>query len=92
MREVGDTLRRGARNGDGRLTIEPVVEPPLLRPAGFYPIISSDVLARIIAKKVPRECLAGWVIEGPGGAAKVLGLHPNTLRSRMKRRGISRPT
>jgi formate hydrogenlyase transcriptional activator len=31
-----------------------------------------------------------WVIEGPRGAAKLLGLHPNTLRSRMKRLGIGR--
>jgi formate hydrogenlyase transcriptional activator len=33
----------------------------------------------------------GWVIEGPQGAARVLGLHPNTLRSRMGRLGIRRP-
>ena len=33
----------------------------------------------------------GWVIEGPHGAAKVLGLHANTLRSRMTRLGIERP-
>ncbi len=32
----------------------------------------------------------GWVIEGPGGAAAALGLHPNTLRSRLKRLGIHR--
>ncbi len=32
----------------------------------------------------------GWVIEGPKGAALILGLHPNTLRSRMKKLGISR--
>jgi transcriptional regulator with GAF, ATPase, and Fis domain len=31
-----------------------------------------------------------WVIEGPRGAAKVLNLHPNTLRSRMKKLGIER--
>jgi PAS domain S-box-containing protein len=31
-----------------------------------------------------------WVIEGPRGAARILGLHPNTLRSRMKKRGITR--
>ena len=31
-----------------------------------------------------------WVIEGECRAAKVLGLHPNTLRSRMKRLGIER--
>jgi PAS domain S-box-containing protein len=32
----------------------------------------------------------GWVIEGPRGAAKLLDLHPNTLRSRMKRLSIGR--
>ena len=31
-----------------------------------------------------------WVIEGEGGAAKILGLHPNTLRSRMKKLEIKR--
>jgi len=30
------------------------------------------------------------VIEGPRGAAGVLGMHPNTLRSRMKKLGIGR--
>jgi transcriptional regulator with GAF, ATPase, and Fis domain len=33
----------------------------------------------------------GWVVEGPRGAARILGLHPNTLRSRMKKLGIHRP-
>ncbi|HVT53993.1 MAG TPA: hypothetical protein VHE77_20610 [Dongiaceae bacterium] len=32
VREVGDTVRRGARIGDGRIAIEPLVEPPLLLP------------------------------------------------------------
>jgi transcriptional regulator with GAF, ATPase, and Fis domain len=31
-----------------------------------------------------------WVIEGAKGAAKILDLHPNTLRSRMKKLGIRR--
>jgi formate hydrogenlyase transcriptional activator len=34
---------------------------------------------------------AGWQIEGPGGAARILGLHPNTLRSRLDRLGLKRP-
>ncbi len=43
-----------------------------------------------------REYLAAleqtsWVIEGVGGAAAQLGLHPNTLRHRLKRLGIVRP-
>ncbi len=32
-----------------------------------------------------------WIVEGPRGAATILGIHPNTLRSRMKRLGIARP-
>jgi formate hydrogenlyase transcriptional activator len=32
----------------------------------------------------------GGIIDGPHGAAKVLALHPNTLRSRMKKLGIAR--
>jgi formate hydrogenlyase transcriptional activator len=31
-----------------------------------------------------------WVIEGGNGAAKILDLHPNTLRSRMKKLGLDR--
>jgi transcriptional regulator with GAF, ATPase, and Fis domain len=33
----------------------------------------------------------GWVIEGSKGAAKILNLHPNTLRGRLKKLGIQRP-
>jgi formate hydrogenlyase transcriptional activator len=33
---------------------------------------------------------ANWVITGPRGAAKVLGLNPSTLRYRMKKLGIAR--
>ena len=32
-----------------------------------------------------------WVIEGKQGAATRLGLHPNTLRSRMQKLGIKKP-
>ena len=32
-----------------------------------------------------------WVVDGPKGAAKILELHPNTLRHRMKKLGITRP-
>jgi DNA-binding NtrC family response regulator len=45
-----------------------------------------------IKKHTIEEALArsGWVIEGPAGAAAALGLHPNTLRSRLKKLGIVR--
>jgi predicted ATPase/transcriptional regulator with GAF, ATPase, and Fis domain len=32
-----------------------------------------------------------WLIEGDQGAAKILNLHPNTLRSRLKKLGLQRP-
>lgn len=31
-----------------------------------------------------------WMIDGPRGAALILGLHPNTLRSRMQKLGIKK--
>jgi chemotaxis protein methyltransferase CheR len=33
---------------------------------------------------------ANWQVAGPGGAAEVLGLHPNTLRSRMQKLGLTK--
>ncbi len=33
---------------------------------------------------------SGGVVEGPKGAARILDLHPNTLRSRMQKLGINR--
>jgi formate hydrogenlyase transcriptional activator len=38
---------------------------------------------------VLEEC--GWRINGPNHAAEKLGLHPNTLRFRIKKLGITRP-
>jgi formate hydrogenlyase transcriptional activator len=32
----------------------------------------------------------GWLIEGAKGAARILALHPNTLRSRMEKLGLKR--
>ena len=33
-----------------------------------------------------------WRIEGEQGAARLLGLHPNTLRNRMRKLGLYRPS
>ena len=35
--------------------------------------------------------LTNWRIEGPDGAAKILNLHPSTLRYKLKKLGIKRP-
>jgi formate hydrogenlyase transcriptional activator len=50
---------------------------------------SFDAMAREHVRSVLERC--AWRINGPGGAAEVLAVHPNTLRSRMKRLGLARP-
>ena len=40
-------------------------DPPRLDAPDFYPIVSSDLLARILDKKLSDELIDGWVIEGP---------------------------
>jgi DNA-binding NtrC family response regulator len=50
---------------------------------------SFDAMAREHVRAVLERC--AWRINGPGGAAEVLAVHPNTLRSRMKRLGRARP-
>jgi transcriptional regulator with GAF, ATPase, and Fis domain len=48
-----------------------------------------DHVEREHLRRVLERC--GWRINGQGHAADVLGLHPNTLRSRMAKLGIRRP-
>ena len=48
-----------------------------------------DDVERGHIRRVLHEC--GWKVGGEGHAAERLGLHPNTLRSRMQKLGIRRP-
>ena len=47
-----------------------------------------DSVQRTHIEAVLERC--GWRINGPSNAAERLGLHPNTLRFRMKKLGITR--
>jgi formate hydrogenlyase transcriptional activator len=49
---------------------------------------SLEGVARGHVRQVLERC--GWRIDGPGGAAQLLGLKPSTLRSRMKKLGLAR--
>jgi transcriptional regulator with GAF, ATPase, and Fis domain len=63
------------------------------RPAEAPPSSSAyrtlDEVDRDHIRAVLERC--GWRVNGPGNAAEVIGLHPNTLRFRMKKLGIARP-
>jgi len=73
-------------------TSSPVSAPPASGPAApERPSRASlvDVERRHIeAVLIERN----WMIEGERGAAKALALHPNTLRGRMRKLGLKRPS
>jgi transcriptional regulator with GAF, ATPase, and Fis domain len=75
---TGDTLRLDEASTFGRT------------PAATAPVSDSlDEMQRIHIENVLERC--GWRINGTGNAAERLGLHPNTLRFRMRKLGVMFP-
>ncbi len=62
---------------------------PVTAPAGSAFATLKDVERGHILAALKQT---GGVVEGPKGAAKILNLHPNTLRHRMDKLGIKRST
>ncbi|MCX5819129.1 MAG: sigma 54-interacting transcriptional regulator [Deltaproteobacteria bacterium] len=54
---------------------------------GVHRTLSLDAVGADHIRRVLK--MAGGVVHGPGGAAALLGINPSTLRSRMKKLGIS---
>ena len=92
VRELQNVVERAALLADGSL-----LEVPELTPAGEAPPANAPTAPRrAVDPGDPAEILAaldrcGWKVTGPRGAAEALGVHPNTLRYRMKRLRLSRP-
>jgi formate hydrogenlyase transcriptional activator len=87
--ELGRDLLPSAGRADAGPSVErPKAEPASERPApsGLAGVLEDTERAHIVAA-LER---ADGVIEGPRGAAKLLDIHPNTLRSRMEKLGIKR--
>jgi PAS domain S-box-containing protein len=90
VRELMNVLERAVILAPGTLLeITPDLLPAPSSAAADEPTTSLQAVERDHILAALRQ--SGWVIDGPRGAAKVLGLHPNTLRHRMKRHGITRP-
>jgi formate hydrogenlyase transcriptional activator len=66
-----------------------VPEPFMLQRERPEPVPTLAQFERTRILEVLRQ--TNWRIEGPKGAAVILGLHPNTLRSRLHKQGISKP-
>jgi formate hydrogenlyase transcriptional activator len=93
IRELENVIERAIILADGPLL---EILPEMLPGSSNVPTASVPVATDASLEAVERDHIltvlrqTGWVIEGPSGAGKVLDLHPNTLRSRMKRLGITR--
>jgi PAS domain S-box-containing protein len=89
IRELENVIERAMILNDGPLL---EIDPELLGVA----VEPGEASAKSLSNVQREHILAvlgqsNWVIEGPAGAAMVLAMHPNTLRSRMKKLGITRP-
>ena len=97
VRELLNVLERAAILSPGHdLEVGDGLLPNVLPPVDAVAAAATGDVHRSLAE-VEREHIVrvledrGWVIDGVKGAAKVLGLHANTLRSRMAKLGIQRP-
>jgi transcriptional regulator with PAS, ATPase and Fis domain len=84
IRELENVLARGVALSEGRVLNVPLGAPT----EESAPRSLEDAERRHIENTL---LSTRWVLEGPQGAAAILGLNPSTLRSRMKRLGIQRP-
>jgi PAS domain S-box-containing protein len=76
---------------EGTLKVEELEGKPsraTAQPAPGQPLPQLDAVERDYISTVLQH--TKWVITGPRGAAKILGLNPSTLRSRIKKLGITR--
>ena len=86
--DVGrDFLPSLAAEAPGPPAAGQVVPMPAAAPTPAGTGTLEDIERAHIAATLERT---GWVIEGPRGAARILDMHPNTLRSRMKKLGLER--
>jgi PAS domain S-box-containing protein len=89
VRELQNVIERAVILSQG-----PLLEIAPLQPARTHPEAVTGKLQTLEA--VEREHITrtleatGWQISGTKGAAAILGMNPNTLRSRMLKLGISR--
>jgi transcriptional regulator with GAF, ATPase, and Fis domain len=89
IRELENVLQRAIIvSRDGALTLGESWQPPLETALSSGGATLTEVERRHIVRILGD---VRWRIEGPGGAAQILGLKPSTLRSRMQKLGVARP-
>jgi PAS domain S-box-containing protein len=87
------TARDGALNLERALPLPPSSEPPAAGPGDPLNVLKADDLLRIERDNIQRALeLTGWQVAGEQGAARLLGMAPSTLASRMKTLGLRKQT
>ena len=87
VREMANVLERAVINSHG----------PVLHLVDTFDQLSEQHASALSLDEIEREYIlrtlenTGWRVEGPFGAAKILGLNASTLRARMSKLGIHRP-
>ncbi|HEY6977524.1 MAG TPA: sigma 54-interacting transcriptional regulator [Chitinophagaceae bacterium] len=87
IRELINVIERSIISTSGNILKLDWFKVPNL-PTDINDAVSIEEVERLHIMKVLKDC--GWKINGDDGAAAKLGLHPNTLRSRMKKLNIIR--
>jgi transcriptional regulator with GAF, ATPase, and Fis domain len=88
IRELANVIERAMIHSTGGTLVLDEMPTPQLS-VSFRETGTLEEMERQYVEDALRRCR--WRINGRGNAAEVLGLHPNTLRNRMKKFGIQRP-
>ncbi|MCK5758906.1 MAG: sigma 54-interacting transcriptional regulator [Clostridiales bacterium] len=87
IRELENIIERAIIISNGAsLTVEPLLKPGFLEESKFLPLAEYErnYIIKVLEKTY-------WRVDGPQGAARILDMHPETLRSRMRKLEIKRP-
>ena len=91
IRELMNVVERAAILATGPvLDIEETLELPTDGPQASSNLETLQDIERTHILKILES--TNWILEGPQGAATVLGLNPSTLRFRMRKLELKRPT
>ncbi len=87
IRELENIIERAVIVSTGKsLTVEPLLKPGFEEEGQLLPLAEFErqYIIRVLEKTY-------WRVDGPSGAARILDMHPETLRSRMRKLEIKRP-
>ncbi len=87
VRELQNVIERAMIHSSGDTLL--LDESPSTLPSAARGAPTLEEVERQYVEDALNRCR--WRINGRGNAAETLGLHPNTLRNRMKKYGIQRP-